>query len=296
MNIHNQSLLNSFKAYLRVEKGLTDNTIENYLSDLKFFFDEIDQNAEKVENIEIVEYFSSLRKLGISDSTIHRKRSSLKAFFGFIEEEDFQISLSLNDFPDLRYSQKLPDFLTQSETKKLLDSLEETDELTIRNKAIIETLYATGIRVSELVNLTIHDVSEEEEIVRVFGKGRKQRAVPISFPTIQLLNVYISKSRSKLKNPDSDDSLFLNRRGGKLSRMSIWNILRDAVIAAGISKRISPHTLRHSYATHLIENGANLRIVQLLLGHVSINSTQIYTNIDQRFIRENYKKYHPRAN
>jgi integrase/recombinase XerD len=295
VNVHNQSLLNGFSYYLKVEKGLHSNTIESYKTDMKDLFLWLEKDAEWIVTGDIIDYFVALQELGLTRTSIARKRSSVKAFYAFLAEENIPFKLETDDLPKIKYEQKIPDVLSQKEMLKLLDSIHTETSLGSRNKAMLELLYASGIRISELLNLTIHDFYWQDAMVRVFGKGRKQRIVPIADKSLQFVRNYLHNSRDELKKEKHTDIMFLNRSGNKLSRMGIWKIIQQYALEANLSKSISPHSFRHSFATHLLEAGANLRIVQMLLGHVSINTTQIYTNIDVGYIKKEHKKYHPRA-
>ena len=195
----------------------------------------------------------------------------------------------------MKYTQKLPDVLSVNEMLKLLESISTTTPIGLRNKAMLELMYASGLRISETINLSIHDFIWDERIVRVLGKGSKQRVVPIAESSFEFILQYREKGRSQLKKTSETDIFFLNRFGRKLSRMGVWKQIVKISMECGIKKHVSPHTFRHSFATHLLEAGANLRVVQMLLGHASINTTQIYTNIDSSFIRKEHKLYHPRG-
>ncbi|MCD4817378.1 MAG: tyrosine recombinase [Candidatus Cloacimonetes bacterium] len=295
INNHNLAYFNNYKYYLKVEKGLSVNSIESYSHDVKEFLNFVLIDAEKIKSSEIINFFVSLQDIGLNSSSISRKRSSLKSFFGFLDEEEIELEVDFNDIPSIRSSHLIPDVLSKEEMEMILDSIETNTVLTIRNKAILELLYACGLRISELINLTIHDVYWEEKLVRISGKGRKQRIVPIASTSLIFLKKYNLSARNLLLKEKQNDVLFLNRFGNKLSRMGVWKIIDIIVRKNNIKKKVSPHTFRHSFATHLLEAGANLRVVQLLLGHASINTTQIYTNIDMRFIKTQHQKYHPRS-
>lgn len=289
------AFVNSFLFYLRTEKGLTDNSIDSYSLDLIDFFDYLKKEPAKAELDDIIRYFNVLQEIGLSNNSIARKRSTLRSFFRFLIDESESISFDPVHIPPIRYKQHIPDILSVEEMLQLLDSIPLEKPLDIRNKAMLELMYATGIRISEMLNLTCNDVLWEEELLRVFGKGRKERIIPIASQSLSFVRQYYLKIHPLLSARKPTNILFLNSTGGKLSRMGFWKILQQIALKAGIKKSISPHTIRHSFATHLLEAGANLRIVQTLLGHTSINTTQIYTNIDLRFIRENHTLYHPRA-
>ncbi|MFO7896667.1 MAG: tyrosine recombinase [Candidatus Cloacimonadales bacterium] len=292
---HNLAYLNNFRYHLRVEKGLSENSISSYFSDLQDFLGYAELPLEQIKLKEVIDYFVELQHLGLENSTIARKRSSIKAFVKFLEEEDVSLQLNFSQVPPIKYSQKLPDVLSVREMLKLLDSIDRSTALGVRNKAMLELMYACGLRISEVIDLTIHDIIWEENLLRVTGKGSKQRVVPIAEESLAYLEHYYRQSRQELLKEKQNAQLFLNRFGNKLSRMGIWKILDKQAKLAGLAQHVSPHTMRHSFATHLLEAGANLRVVQMLLGHASINTTQIYTNIDNRFIIKEHRLYHPRG-
>ena len=290
---HNLAYLNSFQYHLKVEKGLSQNSVEAYYHDVSDFLCFIHKEAERIAKKDVVDYFVNLQEIGILSSSIARKRSSIKAFFKFLKEENIEISLNFNDIPTIKYAQKLPDVLTIKEMNKFLDCISVDTSLGTRNKAMFELMYASGLRISETIDLTIHDILWNEKVVIVMGKGSKQRLVPIAQESFDFIKNYYENGRKSLKKDKETAVLFLNRFGRKMSRMGVWKIIQKISLEAGIKKHVSPHTFRHSFATHLLEGGANLMYVQLLLGHASINTTQIYTNIDRNFIFEEYR-YHPR--
>ena len=295
IDTHNLAYLNSFRYHLQVEKGLSSNSIESYLSDLKDMLEYIDIRIEDINDKQIIDYFISLQQLGLANSSIARKRSSLKALVKFLEEEEIQLSLDFSQIPNVKYSQKLPDVLSLNEMLKFLDGIDISTPLGARNKAMLELMYASGLRISEVIELNIHDIIWEEKLVRVMGKGSKQRLVPIAEESLKFISKYYNYDRVRILKEKQNAVLFPNKFGNKLSRMGIWKIIDKQAKIVGLKKHISPHTMRHSFATHLLEAGANLRVVQMLLGHSSINTTQIYTNIDTRFIMKEHKLYHPRG-
>lgn len=295
LSVHNQAYINSFKYHLSVEKGLSKNSVSSYLTDLYGFFDFLDIEAEKIDSPNVVDYLANLQEAGLSSNSVARKRSTLKSFFTFLLEEEIPISLKLNEIPAIKQGKRLPDVLSKDEMLRLLDTIDRTTPLGQRNKALFELMYASGLRISEAINLSIHDIIWDEQAVRVMGKGRKQRILPVAAVSLDFVKSYIAGGREALRKDKYTDVLFLNRFGNILSRMGIWKLLRKQADLASIKKDISPHTIRHSFATHLLEAGANLRVVQLLLGHVSINTTQIYTNIDVDFIVKEHRLYHPRG-
>lgn len=289
------SLINSFLFFLKTEKGLTENSLSSYELDLLGFFDYLKKEPQKVDLDDVVSYFNDLQEIGLVNNSIARKRSTLKSFFSFLLNEEVNIQLEPENIPIVRYRQHIPDILSVEEMLFLLDSIPMERSLDIRNKAILELMYATGIRISEMLDLTINDIIWEQELVRVFGKGRKERIIPIAAKSLEFIRHYYQIVHPVLSRSKPTSLLFLNYKGEKMSRMGFWKVLQSISRNAGIKKAISPHTIRHSFATHLLEAGANLRIVQTLLGHSSINTTQIYTNIDLGFIKENHIMFHPRA-
>lgn len=290
-----KALLKAFLYHLKVERGLAANSIEAYERDLEDFFGFISVPVEDCRPEDMVQYLSVLQELGLKESSMARKRVAIKQFFDYLLVNDYPIKLDFDLVPKIRIGNYLPDTLSVEEMKQLLDSLPMDNSLNFRNKLMLEMLYATGVRISELLGLTIHDLRREQDMILVHGKGSKQRYVPYIKSLDPLIDTYLKVHRQSLLKEKTSDYLFLNRLGGKLSRMGFWKILKQACLEAGIKHEISPHTFRHSFATHLLEAGVNLRIVQTLLGHSSINTTQIYTHVDTRLLVETHHQYHPRA-
>jgi integrase/recombinase XerD len=278
-----------------VEKGMAENSVVSYSSDIEDFIQYNPRPLSTYSASDIVDYFVTLQQIGLVNTSIARKRVALKQFFLYLSRQEIEIKVDFDNVPKIKLSQHLPDFLSVDEMISLLDSLAIDTPLEIRNRAMLELLYATGMRISELLGLTIHDLHGTDLIILVRGKGSKQRYVPVLDNVLSLVVDYIAKVRPLLLKYKKSDYIFLNSTGGKLSRMGFWKILRNAVLIAGIKKEITPHTFRHSYATHLLEAGVNLRIVQTLLGHSSINTTQIYTHVDTRYLVETHRMYHPRG-
>jgi integrase/recombinase XerD len=289
------SYLNSFTFYLKVEKGMAQNSVESYHRDITDFLYFNPKAVEKYRDEDVVNFLITLQDLNLMNTSIARKRVAIKQFFLYLRDQDVAVQVDFDRIPKIKLQQHLPDFLDVDEMIRLLDSLPIETVLEFRNKVMMELLYATGMRISELLGLTIHDINQNDMMALVRGKGSKQRYVPYVDSVAELLAVYLRVQRSVLIKFKSTDVLFLNNRGDKLSRMGFWKILRNAVQTAGIKKEITPHTFRHSFATHLLEAGVNLRIVQALLGHASLNTTQIYTHVDTRYLVETHKMYHPRA-
>ncbi|MBT3756015.1 MAG: tyrosine recombinase [Candidatus Cloacimonetes bacterium] len=292
---HNRALLQNYQFHLKVEKGLSKNSIESYENDICNLLTQTDKDIEKITNKDIIDFFVTLQEMGLTNTTIARKRSSIRSFLKFLIEEEVGISADVDDIPSIKPSQRLPDVLSVKQMLKLLDSIPNQKPTDIRNKAMLELMYATGIRISETINLSMHNVYWDDKVVRVLGKGGKQRVVLIAQKSLTYLADYFNSARSVLRKDKNTDILFLNRFGNKLSRMGVWKVIDKITTEAGISKHVSPHTFRHSFATHLLEAGANLRAVQMLLGHSSINTTQIYINIDSTFIMQEHRLYHPRG-
>lgn len=292
---HNRAQLQNYQYHLKVEKGLSKNSIESYENDICNLLSEVEKDIEKITNKDIINFFVTLQEIGLTNSTIARKRSSIRSFLKFLIEEEVEISADVDDIPSIKSSQRLPDVLSVKQMIKLLDSIPTEKPTEMRNKAMLELMYATGIRISETIDLSMHDVYWDDKLVRVMGKGGKQRVVPIAQVSMNYLKEYFDSARSLLRKDKNTDILFLNKFGNKLSRMGVWKVIDKITKEAGIFKHVSPHTFRHSFATHLLEAGANLRVVQMLLGHSSINTTQIYINIDNTFIMQEHRLYHPRG-
>lgn len=295
MNIKNKALLNSYIYYIKIEKGLSDNSVESYKSDLINFLDYYEEDITTISNDQVITYLIELQEVGLVNSSIARKTSSIKNFFLYLLEDNVPFKINIEEIPSISYNRHLPDVISVEEMCKLLDKIEMSTPLSYRNKTMLELMYATGIRVSELLNISVHDVGLSDKSLLIHGKGNKQRLLPIPDSTMEYLLQYIKIERFKLKKDKLTDTLFLNNRGGKLSRMGFWKILRKCALESGITSHISPHTIRHSFATHLLEAGANLRVVQTLLGHTSLDATQIYTNININYLIEEHKLHHPRG-
>lgn len=288
-----------FKNYLNLERSLSSNTVEAYLHDIDFFTDYLgrknDQLLPSGITPEILEDFiKELHLDGIAAASQSRMISGLRNFFRYclLENVISKDPSTLLQTPKL--NRKLPDFLSVDEIQKIIETIDLSISEGTRNKAIIETLYSCGLRVSEVITLKISDLFFNDGFIKVTGKGNKERLIPIGQEAIRYINIYLNESRNKQKIIKGyEDILFLNRRGKSLSRVMIFLIIKELAAKAGISKKISPHTFRHSFATHLVEGGADLRAVQQMLGHESITTTEIYTHLDREFLRETLHKYHP---
>jgi integrase/recombinase XerD len=290
--------IKDFVSYLKIERGLADNSILAYQNDVQKLIDYSIPRQKTVIQLtynDLKDFVAVLYDLGLSARSQARIISGLKQFFGFLllENEIKDDPSELLELPKI--GRKLPEFLTIEEIDLLIDSIDLSKNEGHRNRAILETLYSCGLRVSELVNLRFSDLFFEEGFIRVIGKGNKERLVPVS-PSVEkeigIYNEFIRRHQNI--QAGNENIVFLNRRGAKLTRVMIFTIIKDLAEIAGISKNISPHTFRHSFATHMIEGGANLRAVQEMLGHESITATEIYTHLDQRFLRDAIISFHPR--
>ena len=292
--------IENFKNYLKLERGLSMNSIESYEFDLiqfKNFLIEnsINESPKKCSSSTVKRYFFKNFSNKKSRSQA-RSISALKSFFNYLLFEGEIHSSPLNDLESPKIENKLPEVLTEDKIKKLISSVNLDSEFGQRNKTIIEVLYGTGIRVSELTDLKLSNIFFDENILKVTGKGNKERFVPLGKIASIEIKKYLN-DRDKLKiNSKFSDILFLNRYGRQLTRSMIFKVINDYSKNAKIDKKISPHTLRHSYATHLLKNGADLRTIQLILGHESITTTEIYTHLDTYHLEDILKKYHPREN
>ena len=293
------SLKKSFKAYLQLEKSLSKNAILAYVSDVekftKYLVDfKINKKPEEIVLADLQAFIHTIAALGIADTSQARIISGIKSFFHFCIVEDI-ITVNptiLLESPKLKRA--LPDTLSFDEIELVIQSIDLSTPQGIRNKAILETLYSCGLRVSELTQLRISQLYFDVGFVRIIGKGNKERLVPIGKSAIKHINIYIHEIRKfAAVKKGNEDFVFLNNRGQALSRIMIFYIIKDAVAISGLQKTVSPHTFRHSFATHLIEGGANLRAVQEMLGHESIITTEIYTHLDSDFLRTTLEKFHP---
>ncbi|MFZ5754860.1 MAG: site-specific tyrosine recombinase XerD [Bacillota bacterium] len=292
-------LLAEFIEYLQVEKGLSRNTLDSYKRDVTKFLMYL-QNTKKVKIEEIDKdllagYVFYLKKSTFSPATVARGISSLKGFFRFLCLEKYlEADPSIHlDAPKL--TEKLPKVLTVEEVDKLLAGPRGSDPGNLRDKTMLEVMYATGMRVSELTGLDLNHVDVDLAFVRCVGKGNKERIIPIGSLAVHSLQQYLERARPLLVKKTGEKALFLNYHGKRMTRQSFWKIIKKYAVAVGINKEISPHTLRHSFATHLLINGADLRSVQELLGHADISTTQIYTHLTKSKLKEVYNKTHPRA-
>jgi len=288
-----------FQDYLSVEKGSSPRTSEAYLRDLTRFatFAHIKGASEPagVSARTLREFVYHLKDLGLSPSSIRRNISAVRGYFRFMVEEGELVRDPSERLDTPKRWRTLPEVLSVDEAKRLLDSPSLDEPLAFRDRAMLELAYGAGLRVSEWISLGVRDVLMDDHLVRVFGKGSKERLVPIGRRAIGAVAIYLRELRPAIERGKGKGMLFLNARGDPLSRMGAWKILRKYVEIAGITKVVSPHTLRHSFATHLLEGGADLRAVQEMLGHADISTTQIYTHVDREYLRNVHRQFHPRA-
>lgn len=291
------NIMRRYIAYLHLEKGMTDNTIEAYIDDVEKLIRYLELSGcswQEANRDVLVNFVCTLQDVGIGARSQARVISGVKSFFRFLKlegfiEEDFSESLEMP-----RLGRQLPSILSVDEINAMIESIDLTVPEGQRNRAIIEVLYSCGLRVSELVGLRISQLYLDDEYICVEGKGGKQRLVPISVQAIREIEQYmLVRAKQKIK-PGEEDYLFLNRRGSHMTRVMVFYIVRNLCDLCGIKKRVSPHTLRHSFATHLLENGANLRAIQSMLGHESITTTEIYVHLDRHFLRHEIIAHHPR--
>lgn len=291
--------IKSFQHYLRIERGLSKNTIDNYTFDIEklcFFLldNQIDISPVKIKDEVLQQFIYEISKT-VNARSQSRIISGLKSFFNYLIFEDYRVDNPMELIETPKIGRKLPDTLSLNEIDKLIEAIDLSKEEGHRNKAIIETLYSCGLRVSELVSLKISDLFFDEGFIKVTGKGNKQRFVPIAKSTQNLIEIYQKNIRNHLQiNKKDEDTLFLNRRGKQLTRAMIFTIIKNLAQAINLKKNISPHTLRHSFATHLLENGADLRAIQMLLGHESITTTEVYVHVDRTHLKNVLDAFHPR--
>ena len=296
-----EQTLAQFTGYLSIERGCSRNTVVSYRADLEDFIAYLRgrgiSSFSGADRDVITDYLGACRDRGLESSSIARRLVAIKVFFRYL----FQERLVDCDVTDVMSSPKLwrilPDFLTPAEVDALIGAYPKNakDPLTVRNRCILEMLYSSGLRVSECASLKNGCVRFDEGLVRVFGKGSKERLVPMGRAALNALKTYVEKARPLLVKEKDPPALFLSYRGEALDRERIWQVVKEAARIAGIAKSIHPHTLRHSFASHLLENGADLRAIQEMLGHADISTTQIYTHIDSRRLLAVHKKFHPRA-
>lgn len=293
--------LKDFEHFMKIERGLSDNTIVNYRFDVMKLVNYLEKNNIKVNAVKIgkntiQEFLFKLSKTNNS-RTQSRIISGLRSFFDYLIFEQYRSNNPLEQIELPKIGRKLPDILSLDEIDKIINSIDLKNILDHRNKTILETLYSCGLRVSELINLKLSDLYFKENFIKVTGKGDKQRFVPIGLNTQKIIKSFIINKRSQMKISDNDlDILFVNRNGKKLTRAMIFTIVKSIANKAGIKKKISPHSFRHSFATHLLQNGADLRAIQMMMGHENITTTEIYMHLDKSHLKEIVNKFHPRKN
>lgn len=294
-------ILQHFCGYLLMERGLSENSIAAYRSDLEDFSDWLKEQGKnsysEVSRDDIIDFLGARKEQEMEPSSLARRLVAIKVFFRYLAQEKFipDNITSVMDSPKL--GRILPEFITAVEVDALMNvwSLEDRDFLAIRNRVILELMYACGLRVSEVAALNVSSVNLDDRVIRVVGKGSKERIVPVGHLALRALGRYLKEARPYLLKSPDEPTLFLSRLGRRLDRERIWGIIKETARLAGITKNVHPHTLRHSFASHLLENGADLRVIQEMLGHADIATTQIYTHIDQRRLLEVQRKFHPRA-
>lgn len=299
MNMNWKTYIKDYQSYLRIERGLSKNTIENYSFDIErlyLFLEEgkIEVSPIKISDETVQQFIYSVSK-EVNPRSQARIISGLKSFFNYLVFEDYRNDNPMELIETPKTGRKLPDTLSVEEIDKLIAVIDLSSNEGERNRAMLETLYGCGLRVSELISLKISDLFFEEGFIKITGKGNKERFVPIGDLTQKYITIYQKEIRSHLNiKKGYEDTLFLNRRGSQLTRAMIFTIIKDLAVKTGLNKNISPHTLRHSFATHLLENGADLRSIQLMLGHESITTTEIYVHLDRSFLKEVMHTFHPR--
>lgn len=292
--------LKEYLSVLKLEKNLSENTVTSYRNDIGSFINYLEEkkisDLSEIKIKHLNNFFELLYELGLSSTSAARYHSSIKGFLNYLFNSGYITENPIDKITPPKLAKNLPQVLTVAEVESILSKPDIEDKFGLRDKAVLELLYACGLRVSELINLKISDLFFNDEIIRVLGKGSKERLVPVGSSAIRWINEYLKRSRPLLeKKSVSANCLFLNTRGTKFSRMGIWKIVDRYLKEAAIHKDVHPHTFRHSFATHLLEGGADLRAVQEMLGHSDISTTQIYTHIDRDYIKQVHKQFHPRG-
>ncbi len=299
MNMNWKNYIKDYQSYLRIERGLSKNTIENYGFDIERFYlfletNQIDISPIKISDETVQQFIYSVSK-EVNPRSQARIISGLKSFFNYLVFEDYRTDNPMELIETPKTGRKLPDTLSVEEIDSLIAAIDLSSNEGERNRAMLETLYGCGLRVSELISLKVSDLFFDEGFIKITGKGNKERFVPIGGLTQKYIEIYRKDIRTHLNvKKGHEDTLFLNRRGSQLTRAMIFTIIKDLAVKTGLNKNISPHTLRHSFATHLLENGADLRSIQLMLGHESITTTEIYVHLDRSFLKEVMHTFHPR--
>ena len=295
-------LIKHFIDYLRLEQSMSDNSIAAYAHDIEMFMDFLtvankSKSLKDIQQEDIEEFFAHLYDLGLSASSQARILSGIKKFYSYLIQEKIVVENPTLLISSPSIGRHLPDVLTYQEINSMIDCIDLSQQFGHRNKAIIEVMYGCGLRVSEVITLKISNIYIKDEFIRIIGKGNKERLVPISKSIIKTLKLYLEGERIQQEiNPKHTDTVFINKRGTGLSRQMIFLMIKGLAEKAGIKKNIGPHTIRHSFATHLLEGGADLRAVQQMLGHSNISTTEIYTHISDQYLREVISLFHPRFN
>ena len=293
--------LDDYLVFLKIEKGLAQNTVESYRRDIEQYIKFLKNNKindwKKIDRYLLLNYFSGEKKLNKADNTIIRMFSSVRKFHQFLKQENYASEDPMLYVKTPKKAETLPKIVSMDQIDILIQSPDTSKPLGVRDRTILEVLYATGLRISELTNLTVDNVHFSMKLIQIVGKGNKERLIPIGELGAKWLEYYMTTTRPELLKKSSKETsvIFLNARGTPLSRQGIWKNLKQLAREAGLSDTITPHTLRHSFATHLLENGADLRVVQELLGHANVSTTQIYTHITKHRLKDVYSLYHPRA-
>ena len=299
MSDSDRQILDAFIDNIWIEKGLSQNTLDSYRSDLEQFSKWLKKNNLsylKTSKKEILSYLSFLFQKGLGSKTVARKLSSLKSFFRYLVFKSIIPNDPSSEVETPKLLKSIPKSISEKEVEALLAAPDEKTDIGLRDKTMIETLYSCGLRISELTNLELLNLNLRQGVIRVIGKGQKERLVPMGDQLIGLLELYISSSRKNLLDKRHSDFLFLSTRGQRMTRQSFWHRIKHYCLASGFEPdKISPHVLRHAFATHLLNNGADLRVVQLLLGHSDLNTTQIYTEVARQRLKRLHTEHHPRG-
>ena len=299
MSDSDRQILDAFIDNIWIEKGLSQNTLDSYRSDLEQFSTWLEKNNLsyiKTSKKEILSYLSFLFQKGLGSKTVARKLSSLKSFFRYLVFKSIIPNDPSSEVETPKLLKSIPKSISEKEVEALLAAPDEKTDIGLRDKTMIETLYSCGLRISELTNLELLNLNLRQGVIRVIGKGQKERLVPMGDQLIALLELYISSSRKNLLDKRHSDFLFLSTRGQRMTRQSFWHRIKHYCLASGFEPdKISPHVLRHAFATHLLNNGADSRVVQLLLGHSDLNTTQIYTEVARQRLKRLHTEHHPRG-
>ncbi len=294
IDINNKEYIDDFISYLKIDKNYSDNTVESYMRDIRFFLEYIKKEVDVITKKDIDDYILHIIKT-YNDSSVNRMIASIKSFYKYLSMYKGIVNVS-EDVESLKRRKNLPNYLTIEEVDKLLN-IQLENNFDYRNKAMLELLYATGLRASELINLDTDNIDLVNKSVKVFGKGSKERLLPISKIATKYLDIYLNNYRNELlvKGKPATNALFLNNHGERITRVGLYKMIGNIAKKQGVDKEITPHVLRHSFATHLIEHGADIRSVQELLGHENVVTTEIYTHLANSFIKENYNEYFNRS-